>query len=233
MIRQIPKNNISKSVFNEMMDLIATGTWGIGNKIPSEHELSDQFNVSRNSVRFAIQRLSALGLLEAKQGEGTFIKRLDTSFYMNLIIPSVFLGDSSPVTLLEFQRALQEECVKLACIRRTEGQMEQLRAYVDLMKANLDDHEEFLRNDISYHVLLSEMTFNELFIKSMQILRVMLFHSLKSIVDNHDSNISINAHTKIADAIQARDKDLASRLMNEHMEDVMATLIALEHTKKA
>lgn len=224
MIRPIIRKNISDIVFTEMLDMIVSGQWKLGTKIPSENVLKDQFQISRNSVRQIIHRLSALGLLESRQGEGTFVKKVDSSFYLNVIIPSVFLGANNTLKIIEYQKSIQIECVKLACSRCTNEQVDQLFQLIQNMRDYSTVHEKYLENDIAYHVLIADMTFNELFIKSMEVLRLLLFHSLKKIVDKYDSSVSIDFHDRIARAVQARDSVSAARLMEDHMVDVISKL---------
>nr|WP_094551660.1 galactonate dehydratase [Petroclostridium xylanilyticum] len=72
-IKSIQKKNVVDEVYAQMKELIVNGDWEPDSKIPSEHELAKSFNVSRNTVRSAIQKLSAIGVLITRQGQGTFV----------------------------------------------------------------------------------------------------------------------------------------------------------------
>ena len=67
--------NVVEFVYNKMVESITSGQWTSGSKIPTENELADTYHVSRSSIRQAISRLKALGLLESKRGSGTIIKK--------------------------------------------------------------------------------------------------------------------------------------------------------------
>ena len=68
--------NVVESIYNKMVESITSAQWSLpGSKIPTENELAKTYQVSRSSVRQAISRLKALGLLESRQGSGTVIKK--------------------------------------------------------------------------------------------------------------------------------------------------------------
>ena len=68
----IDRISISDQVLEEIKEKINSGIWTRGSKVPSETELQEMFNVSRNTIRGCMQKLSAMGVLEIKHGEGTF-----------------------------------------------------------------------------------------------------------------------------------------------------------------
>ena len=67
-LKAVKKVNIGDQVYNQMKDQIMSGVWVPGEKIPSENQLMEVFGVSRGTVRQAIQKLSAVGLLETRRG---------------------------------------------------------------------------------------------------------------------------------------------------------------------
>ena len=221
-INPIRKTSVSDTVYRQMMEMIVSGQWEVGSKIPSENELKDQLGVSRNTVRSTISRLSALGLLESRQGDGTFVKKLDLTFYLNIFFPSMLLEERDTLKLLEFERGLQIESARLACERRTVEQLERLEVFVVKMEEYChSDHDRYLKNDLDFHVLVCEMSFNDLYLKSMQTLRGLLYYALGQIVDRYNSNISIQYHHAIVQAIRQRDQKSVTHLMAEHMDDVI------------
>ena len=71
-IKKVVKSSVSQQVFDQLREQILSGSWKPGQKLPSENELAAQFGVSRVTVRNALQKLSGLGLLETRFGEGSF-----------------------------------------------------------------------------------------------------------------------------------------------------------------
>ena len=74
---KIKKTSAADLVCRKMRELIVDGTWAINEKIPSEADLAENFGVNRLTVRIALQRLNALGVLETRVGEGTFVRSFD------------------------------------------------------------------------------------------------------------------------------------------------------------
>lgn len=223
MIEPIQKANVVDQIFNKLMQMIASGDWKVGDKIPSENEMKERFHVSRNSIRQAIHRMTALGLLESRQGEGTYVKKIDLSFYMNILIPTVVLGTDDAVMLFHLQRAIQVESAQQVCECRTDEQAAQLLVYVEQMKRYYASSDKigYLTADLDYHTLFAAMTGNQLFVKLTEIIRRMMYYTLRDVVFNFDSVTSINFHEKIAQAVQRQDRSTVIDLMKGHMDDVI------------
>lgn len=229
MIKKVNRINIVDYVFENMMKMIASGEWKVGDKIPSENELKEKFNVSRNSIRQAIHRLSALGLLKSFQGEGTFVSPIDLSFYMNILIPKVILGTDNAVMLFQLQRAIQVECAYQVCENCTDEQARGLMHYVNQMKENYDANNEigYLKADLNFHSLFVDMTKNQLLVKLTEIIRHMLYYTLRDVVLKYDSVKSIKFHEDIANAVLRRERQSVINLMKGHMDDVIQMIASL------
>ena len=83
----IKKESIGEQVLAQMKEQILNGEWKEGMKIPSENQLCDTFGVSRVTVRQAIQKLVAQGLLETRLGEGSYVKGFDLGSFIRGVIP--------------------------------------------------------------------------------------------------------------------------------------------------
>ena len=85
------RDSLVDEVFEQMKDQIVSGEWGPGEKILSENELSQVFNVSRATIRNSIQKLKAIGILTTKQGRGTFVRKTISENLAENLIPLVLL----------------------------------------------------------------------------------------------------------------------------------------------
>jgi len=224
MIDAVKKVNIADAVYESMIGMIASGNWPEGTKIPSENELKERFQVSRNTVRQAIQKMNALGIIEAKQGEGTFVRKIDTGFYLNMLIPTVFLGDSSCITILEFEKGIQVESVKLAGNRASQEEIDGLHYYIEQMRTETDP-DQFFEYDIEYHKYMSKITHNEMFYKSMSIIKSMLKENLREVVSKYGTRESVEHHTEIYQKLRAGNTQEAADMMDKHMQVVLDRLI--------
>lgn len=223
MIRAVKRMGVSDNVYDQMLEMIASGNWSEGSKIPSENELKELFQVSRNTVRQAIQKMSALGIVEAKQGEGTFVKKIDTSFYLNILIPTAFLGNESCIDILEFEKGIQVESVKQAARKATREEIEGLQDYIVQMEQE-DDPDMFFEYDNEYHIYLSKITHNEMFYKSMTLIKEILRGNLREVVVRYGTRESIDYHRKIYQYLINGDDAQAAQMMDEHMQVILDRL---------
>lgn len=215
MIESIEKQNVADIVYRKMLDMVIEGNWKEGDMIPSENDLCEAFSVSRNTIRQGIHRLSALGILTSRQGKGTFVQRIDAGFYMNLLVPAVFLGDKDSISVLEFMKAIQVECARIVCRNAKTEDIQKLAAYMEKMRTT-KDYARYFEYDMGYHFYLAELTGNPLFIKCTDIATQLLHVYLQAIVEFHGSHRSIEQHQDCYEALLRRDVDCAARVMGEH-----------------
>jgi GntR family transcriptional repressor for pyruvate dehydrogenase complex len=217
MVKPIEKQNVADTVYYTMLNMIIEGEWKQESMIPSENELREGFSVSRDTVRQAIHRLKALGVLQSQQGKGTYVQKIDTSFYLNLMVPAVFLNEDDGICILEFMKAIQVESVRIVCERSSDEEIAVLSDYLTLMRSTKDgDYENYFNHDIGYHFYLVQLTKNNLFEKAMDIIEKLLHVCLRDIVAFHGSEKSLQQHEDCFEAIQRRDADRAVGIMAEH-----------------
>lgn len=187
-----------------MRNQIASGTWSVGARIPTEPELTELLGIGRNTVREAIKTLTSTGVLEIRRGSGTFVRaRSDLG---GLLGRRVAVGEIGYV--VEVRRALELEAVRLACDRRTDDDLAALeRALADWGMAGRADFNEV---DIRFHLTLVEAAHNpllsELFAGILEPLRVT--YDLTQGV--HEPAASVGYHRTVVDAL--RDRDLPGAL---------------------
>ncbi len=218
-IKPIKKVNVGEQVFDQLKKMIIDGKWTQGSKIPSENELANQFQVSRVTIRQALQKLNTLGLLETKLGEGSFVKTLDIGSSMNALIPTFFLGDRASFQVFEFREIMETQCARLAATRAEQEDIENLTILLEQMVEAKEkgDLKEFARVDLDFHFKIAQLTQNELIIKANSILKDILQTSMVEVIDKMGYENGLYYHRKILDAIIQRDGDKAMLAMQEHI----------------
>jgi GntR family transcriptional repressor for pyruvate dehydrogenase complex len=214
----IKKNNISNQVFEQIKAEIATGVWKPGSRIPSESEFVKMFNVSRITVRNALQRLIALELLEIRQGDGTFVREFSADMYMNSLMPMLFLESTQVLQVLEFRKIIEIETGALAVERATEENIEKLEVIYGKMEKYKADTEKFAAEDLNFHMALAETTKNSLIIKVNYIIKDILSVSMIEIVKNLGVTDGLYYHKLIIEAIKERDMEKVRRTLKDHIE---------------
>ncbi len=209
------KGSIVDEVQDQMMGKIMDGTWSQGDKIPSENELRDMLGVSRDTVRQAIKRMCALGLLESQQGRGTFVQNIDLSLYLTHMVPLVFLSEDDGTNLLQYMQVIQVASAKAAVDKATQEDIQALTKCLEEMMRESED-EEYYQRDAQFHICLSRCSHNPLFVKSMEITSHMLTYYLTNLVRIHGRDQSIQDHKQCLDAIMKKDSAAAMAAMHQH-----------------
>lgn len=116
-INPINTKKIYQYIIEQFVDMIKEGKLKSGERLPPERTLAEMFNVSRASIREALRAMEIIGLLEVRQGEGSYITDLNIAPFINTIAPLFIKNESLETDLLDFRKLLEIEAVKLAAIR--------------------------------------------------------------------------------------------------------------------
>lgn len=223
-IRKIKKQSISEEVLEEFKRLLASGEWAPGDKLPAENELAAQMGVSRVTIRGALQKLSSVGLIESRQGGGTFVCEADGRQYMHALIPTMLLETQNQEYVLEFRRLLECEQAYLAALRRTEEDLEALRDNVMQMRAVTDPENQMPELDLHFHLLLARAAKNPLMLQTSEILQDVILSNMRYEKWRDDQDICLGHHEGLLRAVEQQDADTARRLMEKHMSDIQVRI---------
>ena len=220
-INPIQKINAVEQVYDQMQNLIIDGTWKPGDKLPSENELASAFGISRMTVRQAMQKLKALGLIETRTGSGSYVREVSPEDSLNDLIPLMYLSKPSQTHVFQFREMIESESVRIATQKATADDLKQIESLLKKMKKAADkgNELEFSKYDLGYHLAIVNITGNPMIIKAYDILHGVLAESMNSVIDKMKFAPALDFHTKILDAMKAKDDDLAEQLMHEHIKE--------------
>lgn len=119
-LRAIKKVNIGDQVYDQMKAQIVSGAWPANEKIPSENQLMEIFGVSRTTVRQAIQKLVAIGYLETRRGEGSYVKSMELENYFRGMIPASCLKKEDLKEIFIFRTLFECGVAEMAAQYATE-----------------------------------------------------------------------------------------------------------------
>jgi GntR family transcriptional repressor for pyruvate dehydrogenase complex len=186
--------------------------------LPPERELAKQFNVGRTTVREALKLLTLSGLLEAKRGDGTYVRRKFTSFLSQQIEWPILLSVHEVDMIVEVREALEVKTARLAAERATPEEIEKIEVFQQLLEIEGRDIERETDLDLEFHHAIADASHNELLSRLMfslhNILRQYIALS-NQMTDRLETTVA--EHQTIYDAIAARDPDAAERAMTEHL----------------
>lgn len=199
------RSGLVDQVIDQLRQAIADGDWPVGQRIPPESHLVEVLCVSRNTVREAVRALSHAGLLEVRQGDGTFVRATSEL--------SGVLRRAELREVLQVRRALEVEAARLAATARTEAD---LRALTEALSAR--DHAAHARDeqrqrmvdlDTRFHELVVRCSHNALLIELYQGVLEAVRASVLTTV--HDPSLPwVLDHGRLLAAIEAGDPACAA-----------------------
>lgn len=216
-----PKN-LSDQVFERIRDLIFRGDLKPGEQLKSERELTEIMSVSRPTIRQAIKKLIEKGLVENRQGQGTFVCNPKDTRGQNLLKDLIDWDDASLRDLLEVRMALECQAVTTAAIRSTSEDVDALDRHVKEMRESIEKGELGIMEDVRFHMTLAYATKNQIQILLMKNLYDLLHfgieESLKQLyLDPDNLEIILDQHQRVTDAIRSRNTESAYQAMQEHI----------------
>lgn len=224
------KENISNLVAKQLIELILSGKFAPGERLPTEKELSDMFGVGRNTLREAIRTLSTLGFVEVSVPEGMFIAQSFDNFYTRKLQMTSRYGYDNVQELIEARASVEYGIVRLAAQKATEVDKENLRVVFEKLRIAQDDNSR-REGDVRFHFTIADIADNG-FLKQTLLLLIDGIHEWirKLQMDAPAAHqISTLQHQAIMEAVCAGDPELAGQKMKEHMDYVGGLYIDIEH----
>lgn len=230
----IQTGRLYEQIVRQIENQIVSGELRAGDKLPTEHELAEQFGVSRTSVREAMKALVQKGLVDVKPGRGSFvINGTSQVVKRSLGLMVRFDQDGGLPQLVEVREILEPEIAARAALRATEQTISALQKEVEVMDANMDDPETYIAADHRFHRALAEGTQNALIlaladsiVELLQEQRMRIYH-----VEGGPERGQYH-HKRILEAVAARDPADARAAMQAHLrqirEDSAASALAEE-----
>ncbi|MFC0864403.1 FadR/GntR family transcriptional regulator [Sphaerimonospora cavernae] len=223
-LRTAQRASLVDQVIDQLKEQITSGSWQMHAKIPTETVLAEQLGVGRNTVREAVRALTHAGLLECRQGDGTYVRA--TSELSGAMARR--LRAAEQLEILEVRRALEVEAARLAATRRTTEDVAAIEAALSEREkawAN-GDPEKFVEADLAFHVTVVEATHNNVLIDLYTDFSAALRASIAAAGGSLEQNYI--PHDAIVRAIVAGDATAAERAGHACMEHI---LIALTDTQ--
>jgi GntR family transcriptional regulator, transcriptional repressor for pyruvate dehydrogenase complex len=220
---------ISVTVAGELLNYLLSGQLPVGARLPSERDLAELLGVGRSAVREALKPLALLGVVEVRQGSGTYFRGTASELLPRVIEWSLLLGDRSISELAEARTTVERTIARLAAIHRDERQLAELRSVIDTMSKR--DMHTFADADRQFHICLSEASQNRVLAGILSSIRELQRAWFASINKKSDLDVLFELHRQIFLAIEAQDPDAAEEAMRVHMEWVTERLFAISASR--
>ncbi|WP_438485886.1 FadR/GntR family transcriptional regulator [Streptomyces sp. S186] len=225
-LRSTARTSLVELVIEQMERLIADGEWPVGAKIPPEPVLVTQLDVGRNTVREAVRALVHTGMLEPRQGDGTYV-RARSGFGAAV---QRRLRRAANLETYEVRSCLERDAARHAAERRTDEDLAALREALAVRdRAWADgDADRFVEADLRFHRAVAAAAHNTLLAELYEQFGDALRDAVAAVVGTpllpDAVRHQFDAHTAIVDAIEARDPEAAERAALAHLAEAAAAL---------
>ncbi len=219
------KPKISQEISKQLIDMIKSGEFPPGSKLPSEMELTKRFMVSRASIREALSVLGAMGVISSHQGGGSYVEELNTASLMAPL--QIRSSDAKQIKhLFEIRIILETEAAYLAALRRTQDDLQRMQDALKILQNDFsEDDKTGDEADFSFHRAMIEATHNPIMVYTLDTLsnfyRQVLSITLKQNIGLTSKRQQVyKEHEAIYLAIEAGQAELAKVQCAIHLKNV-------------
>jgi GntR family transcriptional repressor for pyruvate dehydrogenase complex len=203
----------------KIKELISSGEFTAGARLPTERELTQRFGVSRSSLREAVRALALVGVLESRVGDGTYVTTLEPELLLTgIAFVSDLVDASSLLEIHQVRRILEPAATRLAAHRLGDDDFERLRDCLRRMET-ADSVPAFIEADTAFHRVILDACGNTTLASLIQNLssgtqRARLW---QSVVAQGAVEATLASHRSIFDALFARDEEMAAAADMMHL----------------
>lgn len=218
-IDPIKREPLATEIARRLVDYILSGEVEPGNRMPSERQLAEAFGVGRSAMREALKALTLIGLIEVRQGDGTFLKKADASLLPQVIEWGLLLGEQRTMDLVEARQHIEVVLAGLAARRRSSADVAELQRLLRAMEAAIDDNQAFVEADVAFHLKLADAAGNSILKDVHSGIQALLRAWISRVIASANSAVpSYSEHVPIVAAIEEGDPIAAAAAMERHME---------------
>ncbi|MEU7870374.1 FadR/GntR family transcriptional regulator [Dactylosporangium sp. NPDC049140] len=205
---------LSDDTVGAIRTMILDGRLRAGDKLPIERALAAELGVSRGTLREAVRSLTMIGVLDTRQGDGTYVTSLEPHLLLgSLAITMDLHQDSSELFLLETRRALESHATSQAAVRLGEADLARLAEILDDAAGLVEDGrtDALLEHDRAFHRLIVEASGNPVLASLTELLsgQTMRARRWRELAEEGAARQTLDEHRAILAALRARDPELA------------------------
>lgn len=225
----VKTRKIYEEVTDSLLEMIKNGQLKAGNKLDSVEQMAKNFGVGRSAIREALSGLRAMGLVEMRQGEGTYITPFDASKF-TLPAATAFLMKKEDIKeLSEVRKILEVGAAGSAAINHQEVDLIPMEDALQAMEDAKGEGELGEKADLDFHLALAQSTHNQMLINLMGSVSDIMVESMREtrrllLYSEESMTTLLMEHQLIFKAIKARDFDQAQKYMYNHLVEVEKVL---------
>lgn len=206
-----PRTRVTRQVVDALLNLLRSGHYRVGDRLPSEWELVEQLSVGRSAVREAMRELATLDLVEIRPGRGTFVRTLRADLLLRPEAVGEEVDRAVILELLEVRRMVEPEAAALAADRATAHDLDRLELDLDSLITAV--HAGYRPpEDLGFHMDVVRAAHNGALLRVAG--AIVSFYERDQALP---TELDVQEHRAILDAIRARDPKRASAEMRQHL----------------
>lgn len=225
MFEPIKNQKIYQQVVEQIQSMLLEGSLKKGDRLPSERDMSERFQVSRASIREALRALEIIGIIESRQGEGNFIRESFNGQVFEPLSVMFKLNKGTFHDILEYRMIFEPQAAAMAASRIDDQEKEELGNLLDQLLRS-DDDKESSALDLKIHRKIVAISGNYLMESTMTAISVIM----QSFVEEARTSLFqwsenraqlIDIHKRMCHAIMEGDSDRASKAVQDHFKLVL------------
>ncbi len=226
----VSKRTVREQIAGKLAAMIRSGLLRVGDELPSERDLSATLEVSRETVRSAIQTLAAVGMLEISQGARTRVARTEGYPFAGTTGDPRKIGRYSAEEVFQARKLVELAVIREAALKIGKADIERLQRLVDSQGEMTDDPVRFQISDVEFHSLVYHAGGNTLLESFLgEVYDYALDFRRKALLMPGAVAASWRDHQRVLKALELRDPDAAASAMERHLVRVhRTTLLAMK-----
>ena len=239
-LHKVTSVRLFEQAVGQIRELIKNGTWSVGQKLPTEQSLSQEFNVSRASVREGLRVLEAEGLIEVKRGSGAYVCDSRNKYREKGEIESwLEQREETLEQVLQVRESIEGLAASLAALEASDVELDEIAAilsrqkYVVLEQGNEEKRlKELAVLDAAFHMKIGSSSGND-------IVEEIISHILPAFTEgnkallylSHRGKLLIEEHGRIMEALLSRSPETAEKTMRDHIRRVRKEIVEIKLKK--
>jgi GntR family transcriptional repressor for pyruvate dehydrogenase complex len=222
----IKKTKVYEKVAEQIRRLIRDGLLKPGDKLPPERELAETFQVSRSSLRDAIRALELMGMVEARQGEGTVVREPSGEAVASPLTAALLQQREFVSELLELRGMIEPTLAARAATHADADDLAHLEDILRRQKEKVDRGELAIEEDSEFHYSIARASNNKVVLQVVDVFMDLLRESRKqSLQVEGRLRKSLLSHQQILKAIARHDAAAAENTMRRHIQEIEAIVL--------
>ncbi len=209
-------------IIRQIRSLITSGQLKPGDRLPPERKLAERLGVGRTNVRDALRKLEFYGILKTHPQSGTVVTGMGITALEGLITDVLELEDNDFASLVETRVLLETESARLAAIRRTNEDVENMKKALDAYAAKVNKGVQAVEEDLLFHLKVAEASKNSVLRSLMLIITPDIVHNFIKLDICKDGRFyrALEEHQILLQHIIDQEPELAAQAMRTHLHDV-------------